>query len=208
VEVATMRAKDIMTSPAITIGPAATIKEAARMLLDHDISAMPVVGDNHQLVGIVSEGDLVRLETEPDPRRHILPTSHRSTHVPTAVAEVMTRDVVAAPEDADAALIARLMLDRHVKRIPIVQGNEVIGIVARRDLLKVLARDDGDIRHELDELLADEILQLGRFTASVHGGVAVLTGPDDRASRRLAELLARSVPGVLSVEFAEREMVG
>ncbi len=167
-----MRATDIMTSPPIVVAPDATIHAAASMLLAHGISAMPVVDELGDLAGIVSEGDLIRLETGPDPRRHVLPTLHETSRVPTTVAEVTTRDVVALPEDADVALVARLMLDRHVKRIPIVRGKRVIGIVSRRDLLKVLARDDDDIRHELDGLLSDEILQLGPYTGSVEGQFA------------------------------------
>jgi CBS domain-containing protein len=207
-EVTSMRAKDIMTRPAITVTPDRPIKVAASLLIEHAISALPVVDEQGELIGIVSEGDLVPLETRPDPRRHLLPTPQRQAHVPLIVQEVMTRDVVALPEDADVAEVARLMLDRHVKRIPIVRDRHVVGIVSRRDLLKVLARDDGDIRHELDALLSDEILSLGRFTADVRGGVAVLVGPGDRASRRLAELLARSVPGVLAVEFADEAVAG
>jgi CBS domain-containing protein len=198
-----MRASDLMTSPPITVRPDVSIKIAASMLLEHAISAMPVVDENGEMVGIVSEGDMVPLETRTDPRRHLLPTPQRPTHVPVRVDEVMTRDVVALPEDADVAEVARLMLHKYVKRIPIVRGNRVVGIISRRDLLRALARDDDDIAHELDDLLSDEILSLGQFTAEVRGGVAVLTGPTDRTSRRLAELLARSVPGVLGIEFAD-----
>jgi CBS domain-containing protein len=203
-----MRASDIMTSPPITVRPDCRIKVAASMLLEHAISAMPVVNEDGELLGIVSEGDLVPLETRSDPRRHLLPTPQDRVRVPVSIDEVMTRHVVAVPEDADVAEVARLMLDRHVKRIPVVRGNRVIGIVSRRDLLKVLARDDDDIRHELDQLLSDELLSLGRYTAEVHGGAVVLTGPGDRTSRRLAELLARGVPGVLGIEFAEEARTG
>lgn len=203
-----MRASDLMTSPPITVRPDVPIKIAASMLLEHAISAMPVVDDDGEMVGIVSEADLVPLEARADPRRHLLPTPQRPTHVPARVDEVMTRDVVALPEDTDVGEVAKLMLEKHVKRIPIVRGSRVVGIISRRDLLKVLARDDDDIRQELDELLSDEILSLGRYTAEVRGGVAVLRGPTDRTSRRLAELLARSVPGVLGIEFANEARAG
>ena len=79
----------------------------------------------------------------------------------------------------------------------------MVGIVARRDLLKMLARSDGDIRREVEELLDDEILMLGRFSVGVSDGVVTLTGAPDAASRRLSELLVRSVPGVLEVDFVE-----
>ncbi|MGH2655556.1 MAG: CBS domain-containing protein [Actinomycetota bacterium] len=195
-----MRVKDIMATPVVTVTPNQALKEVAALLVERGISAVPVVDQNDQLVGIVSERDLIPLETTPEPRSRILPVKGRR-HVPTTVAEVMTPDVVTLPESADAAEAARLMLDRGVKRIPIVKGPRVVGIVSRRDLLRVLARTDREIRAEIEELLDDEILMLGRFRAQVANGVVTLSGPADERSRRLAEVLARSVPGVLAVRF-------
>lgn len=198
-----MRAKDIMTTPVVTVHPETTVKEAAALLVDHGISALPVVDEAGELVGIVSEADLIPLEATPDPRRQMLPTHHRPRPVPHAVGEVMTTSVIALPEDADASQAARLMLDRHVKSIPIVSGDHVTGIVARRDVLRMLARSDIDIRHEVEALLDDQILMLPRYEVDVSDGVVTLLGATNVASFRLAELLARSVPGVLEVEFAE-----
>jgi CBS domain-containing protein len=197
-----MRAKDVMTSPVITVRPDTAIKEAAGLLVDKRVSALPVVKDQGELVGIVSEADLVRLETEPDPRRHLIPQHYEKKTIPRVVGEVMTRDVVAVEEDTDVALVARLMLERRLKSIPVVVGNEVVGIIARRDVLRVLARSDTEIHVELEDLLDDELVMMGRYRAQVSDGIVTLFGPTDRASRRLAELLARSVPGVLDVRFA------
>jgi osmotically-inducible protein OsmY len=83
----------------------------------------------------------------------------------------------------------------------VVLGNEVIGIVARRDVLKGLARSDLEIEVELGDLLDEEIQMMGRYRAQVSDGVVTLLGPVDRASQRLAELLARSIPGVIDVRF-------
>lgn len=199
-----MRAKDIMATPVVTVHPEVSIKEAATLLLEHQISALPVIDEADELIGIVSEADLLPLETGPDPRSQILPILHRATPVPRTVREVMTRQVMTLPEDADASQAARLMLEEGVKRVPIVSGNRVVGILARRDLLRMLARTDAEIRAEVQELLDDEILMLGWFNVIVSDGVVTLTGsPRDRTSCRLAELLTRSVPGVLEVEFVE-----
>jgi CBS domain-containing protein len=197
-----MRAKDIMTTPVITVRPETSVKEAAALLVDHGVRALPVVNDVDELLGMVSEADLIRLETSPDQRRHMLPVPHRVGPVPRTVEEIMSREVVALPEDVDAAQIAREMLKRRVTSIPIVSGDRVVGIVARRDILKMLARSDGDIRHELEALLDDEMLMLGSYTIEVHDGLVTLRGPPDEQGQRLAGLLARSVPGVLAVEFA------
>ena len=198
-----MRTKDIMTTPVITVRPATGVKEAAALLVEHAISALPVVDEADELIGIVSEADLIPLEATPDPRRQMLPVHHRPKPVPHTVGEVMTTSVVALPEDADAAQAARLMLDRHVKSIPIVFGDRVVGIVARRDVLKMLARSDVDIRREVEALLVDELLMLQTYEVDVADGVVTLRGATNGASYRLAELLARSVPGVLDVEFVE-----
>jgi CBS domain-containing protein len=196
-----MRAKDIMTSPVVTVMPETALKEAAAILIRKKISTLPVVNDQQELVGIVSEADLMALETEPDPRRHVIPQRYKTTSVPRVVGEVMTRDVIAVPEDADVAMVARLMLEHRLKSVPVVIGNEVIGIVARRDVLKALARSDMEIHVELEDLLDEEIQMMGRYRARVSDGVVTLIGPVDRASQRLAELLARSVPGVIGVRF-------
>lgn len=198
-----MRAKDIMTTPVITVTPDTPLKEVAALLVDRGISGVPVVNDAEELVGIVSEADLVPLETTPDPRSRIIPRRWRWFRVPQTAEEVMTREVVALPEDADVSDVAGLMLEKRVKRIPILAGDRVVGIVSRRDVLKVLARTDAEILREVTELLDDEILMLGRFEPGVSGGVVTLTGPRDPASRRLAELLTRSVAGVIEVRFAE-----
>jgi CBS domain-containing protein len=199
-----MRAKDIMWSPVITVRPDTSIKEAATTLVRKGISALPVVDVLGGLVGIVSEADLVTLESQPDPRRHVIPPRYRKKATPRVVAEIMTRDVIAVDEDAEVALVARLMFEHRLKSIPVVTRSDVIGIVARRDVLRVLIRSDLEICVELEDLLDEEIQMMGRYRAQVADGIVTLYGPADRASQRLAELLARSVPGVIDVRL-ERE---
>jgi CBS domain-containing protein len=196
-----MRAKDIMSSPVITVGPDTSVKEAAAILVSKRISALPVLNELGELVGIVSEADLVTLETQPDPRRHVIPSQYKRKNIPRVVGEVMTRDVIAVDEEADVALVARLMLEHRLKSIPVAVGGDVVGIVARRDVLRVLARSDTEIHVELEDLLDEEIQMMGRYRAKVSDGVVTLYGPTDRAGQRLAELLARSVPGVIDVRF-------
>ncbi|HSL67539.1 MAG TPA: CBS domain-containing protein [Actinomycetota bacterium] len=198
-----MRAKDVMTTPVITVSAGTPVKQVASVLVSNRISAVPVVDEHEDLIGIVSEGDLVPLETTPDPRSLILPIPQERGALPEIAADVMTRDVITVDELADASLVARLMLERRVKSIPVVDGKRVVGIVARRDLLKVLARSDKEILAELGRLLEEEIELGGRFRPEVSGGIVTLAGPRQEAGRRRAELLARSVPGVIDVRFAE-----
>jgi CBS domain-containing protein len=194
-----MRLKDLMTSPVVTVTPTTRLKQVAALLVRHGFNAVPVV-DEGDLVGIVSEADLVGLESLPDPRAHALRWPAPAAAVPHLVGEVMTREVLALPPDADAAEAARLMLDRGVKSIPVMLGGRVVGIVTRRDLLRVLARSDQAIRAEVQRLLGEELG--GHCPVEVADGVVVLAGFDPGREGELAELLARTVPGVVDVRVA------
>jgi CBS domain-containing protein len=184
------------------VAPDTHLKEVADLLVRHEVSAVPVVEDG-ALVGIVSEADLVPLELAPDPRAHLAPVREPPPGVPRVAAEVMTREVVALPEGADAAEAGRLMLERRIKSIPVVQGRRVVGIVARRDLLKVLARGDEEIAGDLRTLLEEELGPPSPYRVTVRDGVVELTGPPDPTVRRLATLLVRGVPGVVEVRFPQ-----
>ncbi|HYU57135.1 MAG TPA: CBS domain-containing protein [Actinomycetota bacterium] len=199
-----MRVKEIMTSPVVTVRPETTVKEAATLLVQRGIDAVPVVGEDGTLAGIVSESDLLPLELRGDPRSEILAAPpYARDHSPETVAEVMTARVISLPEDADVAEAARRMLENRVNQIPITRDDQVVGIVARRDLLKVVAREDEAIRGELLDLLREGDGLLGPYDVDVVEGVALLRGGRDRSSRRLADILARSVPGVIEVRFED-----
>ena len=197
-----MRVRDVMSSPVITVSPDTRLKEVAELLVAHGISAVPVVEDG-ELVGIVSEADLVPLELAPDPRAHLAPAAGPPVDVPRVAAEVMTRAVVALHEDADTAEAGRLMLDRRIKSVPVVRGRQVVGIVARRDLLEVLARHDEDIANDLEALLAAELGAPSPYRVTVRDGAVHFIGPPDPVDRRLVTLLAHGVPGVLEVRLDE-----
>jgi len=198
-----MRAKDIMSTPVITADPGTPLKRIAELLVEHDISAVPIVDEIGDLVGIVTEADVVRLQTISDPRLHIISSTAREERIPMRASEVMAINVVTAGEDEDVTYVARLMLTLHVKRIPVVAGKKVVGIISRRDILKILARSDASIETELQARLDEESLLLGSFHARVADGVVTLTGPEEADPRRLARLIGRSIPGVVAVSFAD-----
>jgi CBS domain-containing protein len=93
------------------------------------------------------------------------------------------------------------MMERCIKSIPVVRGRRVVGIVARRDLPKALARSDHDIARELEALLSEELGDPSPYRVMVRQGVAELTGPPDPITRKLAGLLTRGIPGVVGVRF-------
>src|SRR5262249_33868936 len=140
-----MRAKDAMTSPAITVTPETHCKDAAALLVRHRISALPVVDTSGRLVGLVSEADLLPLETSPDPRSQGTPLPPRTMPVPRRVDEVMTPEVYTVDEDTDLGVVAQRMLEANVKRFPVLRGDRVVGVVSRHDLVKVIARTDEEV---------------------------------------------------------------
>jgi CBS domain-containing protein len=195
-----MRVRDIMSRPVFTVQPTDPVEGAGALLADRGITAAPVVDDRNRLVGMVSEGDLLRDRVPEDPTAHLRATP-KPSHRPRIVAEVMSRDVVTAWPLEDVADVARTMLDRDVRSVPVVDGGHVVGIVSRRDLLRSVLRTDDVLAHEVQQRLDAYAGGTPRWTATVTDGVARVDGTlDDEAERRVVEILARTVPGVAAVE--------
>lgn len=138
-----MKVAEIMSRPVITVTLDTGIKAAARLLVKHSISALPVVDAKGELVGIVSEADLLPIEARPEPRSQatpLLPPTAGSA--PETVAEVMTRRVLTVPADCEVSQVARILIGADFRRVPVVEGRRVVGIVSRRDLVKVIATRD------------------------------------------------------------------
>lgn len=194
-----MKVTAVMSAPVITIAPEATIKAAARLLVSCGISALPVTDSKKALVGIVSEADLLPIETRPDPRAQAIPMTPTAGTAPRTVADVMTRKVVTVDTDCEVSQAARLMIEAEVKRLPVMDGGRLAGIVSRRDLVKVIARGDEDLQAEVDRRLKE----LGAdSTVTVDGGIATIRLAAGTTGKRLAESVALTVPGILEVRFA------
>jgi CBS domain-containing protein len=184
-----MRVRDIMTSPAVTVTPETTLKEAAALLVERAVNAVPVVDAGGRLAGIVSEADLLSLETGPAPGG----TSPKHT-----VREVMRQSVYTVGGDTDAAAAARMLLRHRLRSVPVVDGDRVVGMVARRDLLRLVARSDDDIRADLERRVAQEAEALRRVGVRVRDGVVTVEA-DPGPGSVLVEGLARAIPGVVEV---------
>ncbi|SHF11366.1 CBS domain-containing protein [Streptoalloteichus hindustanus] len=197
-----------MTRTVVTVDPAAPVKVAAAMLAAHGFSALPVVAEDDRLVGIVTEADVVRDQFPFDPRGLVFGQPLQVGTPPDTVGEVMTTPVCAMPPGTDIVDLARAMLEEHVRSIPIVEGSRVVGIVTRRDLVRVLARDDAaiaaDVRHRL-------VIYGGfdRWTVRVDNGVVSVEDEfDDPADRHVVTVLALAVPGVRDVRMRTAELQG
>jgi len=199
-----MRVTAVMSRPVITVAPDASIKQAARLLIAYGISALPVVNSAGELVGIVSEADLIPIETRPDPRKQAMPIPPTAGSTPAKVADVMTRDVITVRTNSELSEAARIMIDSDIKRVPVMQGRKLVGILSRRDLVKVIARRDEDLQADLKKRLEEVGIGLGSGAVSVEGGIATIPLDGREMARRLAESVALSVPGVIEVRFAPR----
>lgn len=194
-----MLVREAMTSPVVTIPRTATVRQAVRVLHEHDITALPVVDDSGRLAGIVSEMDLLRGVFEQDPRAFARPRATPSAPAPRLVDEVMTRDVETARPGADVAELAETMMKTRIKSVPVLDGPDIVGILSRRDLIALLARDDARIRDDVLSAIAEYAPDDRHWTVSVHDGIVDLQGHTDERAQRIADVLARTVPGVTRV---------
>src|SRR6516165_1019653 len=144
-----MRAMDVMTSEVITVDESATVPELAKLLAEHGISAVPVVDEHNQVIGIVSEGDLLhRAETGTERRSSWWLEMMSSTNKLAGeyikshsgrVTDIMTRDVLSVTEETPVADIAVLLETKRIKRVPVLRDGKLVGIVSRANLVRALA---------------------------------------------------------------------
>ena len=149
-----MQARDVMTTQVITVAPDTDVREIAKRLLESGISAVPVVERDGRIIGIVSEGDLMRRSESDTERRSswwlsllLLPEQKAIDYVKThghRAADVMTRRVITANDDASLEEVAEILEKHRIKRVPVVRDDKLVGIVSRANLLHgLVARQTG-----------------------------------------------------------------
>ena len=161
------RVADVMTREVATVAPATPVKEIARVLAQRRVSALPVVDLEGRVVGVVSEADLLLKEGRgalADPPRRFEAASRRAQRAKagaTVAAELMTAPALTIAPEASVADAARLMRERGVKRLVVVDDHDrLAGIISRGDVIRVFLRPDGDIRRAVEEGLAASLLWL------------------------------------------------
>ncbi|HWA47332.1 MAG TPA: CBS domain-containing protein [Dongiaceae bacterium] len=215
-----MKASDIMVSPVITVKPTTSIKDLAKLLLEHRISAAPVIDDAGKLVGIVSEGDLIRRSEIGTEWRHSWWLSLISDDEALAsdyiksrgikVADVMTRDVLTAAPDTPLHEIAKMMEKKAIKRVPIARDGQLVGIVSRANLVQAIASSGSKLDVPLsDTAIRDKLLahlnaqswaHTGLLNVSVSDGVVDLWGiSGSETERKAIRVAAETTPGVRAV---------
>ncbi|MGX5734459.1 CBS domain-containing protein [Bosea thiooxidans] len=216
-----MLVQAVMTAPVVSVDPSTSVADAAKLMLSLRISGLPVVQSDGTLVGMVSEGDLLRRSELGTQRKRswwleffASPGKIADEYVQAnarRVGEIMATNVVTTQRNASLEKVVELMGRHRIKRLPVVQDGKVVGIVARSDLLRALAEalptgnepvsDDARIEAAIAAELAGQSWgRNGLIRVYVENGVAELTGTilDERA-RLAARVAAEKVPGVKSV---------
>jgi len=205
-----MKVQEIMTSDVVTVGPEMDLRDVARILIDKGISGLPVCGVRRELLGVVSEGDILVKEGGPRQQRGFRERL-RGSDTKTAqkaraltVRDAMTTPVVTVSPRASVAEAARRMSDNGVKRLPVVRDGELVGIVSRTDLVRAFVRSDEEIHHEIREDVLRRTLWLQTPEAvevHVDRGAVRLSGEVETSTDAvLLEKLVARVPGVVSVQ--------
>ena len=212
-----MRAHQIMTRKVISVRPDTSVVDAANIMLQQHISGLPVVNETGKLVGIISEGDFIRraeigterkrgrwLRMLVGPGRAATDYVHEQGR---KVGEIMTPDPLTVTEDATLEEIVKVMEKNHIKRLPVLRGNQLVGIVTRANLLQAVADllATYRIRQPTTTISATASSRRSRraiggqyaLTVTVRDGIVHLSGViSEERSRQAAIVAAENVSGV------------
>ena len=218
-----MKARDVMTPNVVSVPADLSVPEVAKIMLDRRISAVPVVDPSEHVVGVISEGDLIRrpeLKTDKPRSRWLaffMSDEDRArdfvkTHGLRAK-DVMSQPVVSVSPDATLTDIVNLMTSRRIKRVIVLEHGKLAGVVTRSDLLRTLharealptegiPRDDTSVRNQILKAIdAEGWAASAIINVQVTNGTAYLWGVVDSDEQRKAILVAvEGIPGVRGVE--------
>ena len=210
-----------MVHDVVTIGPEEDVSKAVKLVVDHDISALPVVDDERRVIGILSEADLLHRDKigteqhrawwlEAVTPASVLALDYAKSHG-RKVAEVMSEDIISADENTPLSDLANILEKNRIKRVPILKDGKLVGIVSRSNLIQALASApsqpendqlaDRGIRSAILARLAEQSwTDFGERNIVVTNGVVNLWGLVGSPEEHKALLaLAESVPGVREV---------
>ena len=216
-----MRADQIMTPEVITVGADASIVEAIHKMLQHHVSGLPVVDAEGKLIGIISEGDFIRRAEIGTERKRgrwlnclVGPDQIAADFIREhgrKVGQIMTPDPVTVAEDTSLAQIVQVMESYNVKRLPVLRGDRLVGIVTRSDFLPALvdlvrnvaapSADDDRIRSQVIARIEQAVWRPCRLNVMVRDGVVSLGGVvKSEKARQAAIVAAENVPDVKKVQ--------
>jgi CBS domain-containing protein len=215
-----MRAHQIMTQHVIAIGADVPIAEAVDTMLRHHVSGLPVIDTDGELIGIISEGDFIRRAEIGTQRKRgrwlsfLVGADRAAADFVHAhgrkVGDIMTTDPLTISEDTPLDEIVEIMESNRVKRLPVVRGNRLVGIVTQSDFLAIVAdlarhapqpsADDDCLRGEVIAAMEHAAWRPCRLKVTVRDGVVSLSGVvASKNARQAAIVAAENVPGVTKV---------
>lgn len=220
-----MKVADVMSRNPLSVTPNTTIVEVGRVMLQHRISGLPITDENGKIIGVVTEGDLLR-RAETGTERHrarwlellLGPGRMAADYVDAharKVGEVMTNDVVVVAPSDDLAAVVRQMEKHRIKRLPVVENDRLVGIVSRADLVRALVDEltqaasarvaptsDEDIKSAITTVIDKEPWgPRSTIEVVIKDGVVHLHGTViDERERRAVVVAAENAPGVKAVE--------
>jgi CBS domain-containing protein len=223
-----MRAADIMTPNVITVGPEDAVQDVARLLLRNQISGAPVVDARGAIIGVVSEGDLMRrAEIDTDEKRswwrrawagrERLARDYVRTNA-RKVADVMSSPAITVGPDASLREVASLLERKGIKRVPIVDGGKLVGIISRANLLRAFvafyvaptaeATSDEEIRERVYSRLRSQhwVAPVTLNVVVDQGVVELWAAVNSEAERKAIRVAAETTPGVTAVK--DHVMIG
>ncbi|MBE0489298.1 MAG: CBS domain-containing protein [Halomonas sp.] len=214
-----MQAADVMTQNVITVSPDSEVSEIATLLLEHGISAVPVVDGGGKVLGIVSEGDLMgRVENDASRRKswwlRLFAGQDAADYVKShgrRASEVMTKDPITIDEEMPLHKISRLLEKYHIKRVPVVRDDKLVGIVSRSNLLRgfsvvaseaSVTADDREIREAIHKEVDENTgVMVDRINIIVSEGKVQLWGLVENQQEKMAvQVAAENTPGVTAVD--------
>lgn len=205
-----MRVVDLMASEVISVQRDTALRQAARIMVEHGISGLPVTDDEDTLVGIISEGDFLRKEVDRGALTStgllgLLFDDRESLAEAEMVGEVMSDNVFTISPDATLVEAARTMATHGVKRLPVVdRDGKLVGIISRRDIVNAFTRPDELIEDEIREDILKRLLFLDPdlVDSEVSGGVVKISGElPTRSDVRLLEAMVQRTDGVIRAEL-------
>jgi CBS domain-containing protein len=200
-----MRVADVMTSDVVTLRRSVPFKDAVACMIDAQVSGVPVVDEEGRVIGMVTEADLMPKE--------VFDVGHRRTHGlgdltgrafagkarGRTVGEVMTTTVHTVSPTDDLRVATRRMLEHNVKRLPVVDDGHLVGIVSRRDVLRVFALPDDELQAQIEAVLRNPLRwpPVSRLLCAVWDGRVLLEG--EVAHRRDVDVIGALVGGISGV---------
>ncbi|HEX7222846.1 MAG TPA: CBS domain-containing protein [Candidatus Limnocylindrales bacterium] len=200
---------EVMTRDVITVGPDMPLKAAATVISERGVSGVPVCEEDGTVVGVLSESDLLVKQSGARPRGGLFsllaesrePADLVKAHAHTA-GRAMTAPAITIASDATVTEAARLMSERNLNRLPVLDAGRLVGIVTRADLVRLFTRSDEDIAREIREGVARKMLWIepDRLRVVVETGEVLLTGSvDTQTEEDMLLKLVPLVPGVVGV---------